>query len=316
MSQNNRKVAIFGAGHVGSHVAYALAIQHLADEIVLIDPPAPEKARAQALDIADAIAAFPARTSVHSGETTEAADADIVVIAAGPLPRFEDGELDRMDTLEATTTALEPLLSELTTIGVQGIIVSISNPADVIAGYLAHRLQLPPRRVLSTGTGLDSARLRRALATSLNVDQHSIDAYMLGEHGESQFAAWSQVRIGGVPLDNYVNAPNQEQRWQLETAARTGGWTVLGGKGSTEFGIGSVAARLIRAILRDERSILAVSAYLDGEYGEDAVFASVPALIGRTGVLEVLELPLTSAERVAFSKSAQILRTNLERLIE
>ena len=199
MSISNRKVLIVGAGHVGSHVGYALISQSLADEIVYIDSDR-AKAVAQALDLTDATNYLPVRTKVTAGDYSDAADAQIMIIAAGPLP---SGSQTRMDTLGQTIEILKEVTASIKKSGFDGIIVNISNPADVIAHYIQHTLNWAPERIFSTSTTLDSARLRRAIAQETGIDQKSITAYALGEHGESQMVAWSAVTIAGKPLSQW-----------------------------------------------------------------------------------------------------------------
>ena len=210
MSISNRKVVIVGAGHVGSHVGYALISQSLADEIVYIDSDR-AKAVAQALDLTDAINYLPVRTKVTAGDYSDAADAQIMIIAAGPLP---SGSQTRMDTLGQTIEILKEVTASLKKSGFDGIIVNISNPADVITHYIQHTLNWAPERIFSTSTTLDSARLRRAIAQETGIDQKSITAYALGEHGESQMVAWSAVTIAGKPLSQW----REEYRTRSESS--------------------------------------------------------------------------------------------------
>ena len=307
-----RKIIIIGAGHVGSHVGYAIAAQGLAEEIVLIDVNR-KKAEAQALDIYDSTVYLRRRTLVHAGDYKDAGDADLIVIAAGPLPDLGRNQT-RMDTLRETVDALKDVPQKIRKSGFHGIILDISNPADVITHYMQNRLNYPPRKILSTSTTLDSARLRRALSDAFHIDQKSIYAYVLGEHGESQMVPWSTVTIAGKPiLELMEEKPEKYGKLDLEKIAadgRVGGWRVLAGKGSTEFGIGTAAAEVIRAILCDEKRILPVSTLLDGEYGERDVYASVPSVLGLGGVEDILELRLTEKEKGLFAHSCEVMRKN------
>ena len=198
--------------------------------------------------------------------------------------------------------------------GFAGIILNISNPADVITHYIQHQLNWPAQRILSTSTTLDSARLRRALAEATGVDQKSITAYALGEHGESQMVAWSAVTIGGKPLSQLqAERPDTYGKLDLQAiadAGKAGGWIILGGKGSTEFGIGASIAEVVRAIFHDENRILPVSVLLDGPYGQQGVYASVPALLNRNGVADIIELNLTPEEREPFNASCKTMDEN------
>ena len=231
MSISNRKVVIVGAGHVGSHVGYALISQSLADEIVYIDSDH-AKAVAQAFDLTDATNYLPVRTKVTAGDYSDAKDAQIMIISAGPLPT---GNQTRMDTLGQTIAILKDVTKSIKESGFDGIIVNISNPADVITHYIQHTLNWAPERIFSTSTTLDSARLRRVIAQETGIDQKSITAYALGEHGESQMVAWSAVTIAGKPLsqwrEEYPDTFGKLDLDALADAGREGGWTILRGKG-------------------------------------------------------------------------------------
>lgn len=312
MSISNRKVVIVGAGHVGSHVGYALISQSLADEIVYIDSDR-AKAVAQALDLTDATNYLPVRTKVTAGDYSDAADAQIMIIAAGPLP---SGNQTRMDTLGQTIEILKEVTASIKKSGFDGIIVNISNPADVITHYIQHMLNWAPERIFSTSTTLDSARLRRAIAQETGIDQKSITAYALGEHGESQMVAWSAVTIAGKPLsqwrDEYPDTFGKLDLDALADAGREGGWTILRGKGCTEFGIGASAAEVVRAIFYNENRVLSVSVLLDGQYGQHDVYASVPAIVGRDGIAHIIELHLTPEEQEKFDASCRTMSDNYQ----
>ena len=312
MSISNRKVVIVGAGHVGSHVGYALISQSLADEIVYIDSDH-AKAVAQALDLTDATNYLPVRTKVTAGDYSDAKDAQIMIIAAGPLPT---GNQTRMDTLGQTIAILKEVTKSIKESGFDGIIVNISNPADVITHYIQHALNWAPERIFSTSTTLDSARLRRAIAQEIGIDQKSITAYALGEHGESQMVAWSAVTIAGKPLSQWqAEYPDTFGRLDLDAladAGREGGWTILRGKQCTEFGIGASAAEVVRAIFYNENRVLSVSVLLDGQYGQHDVYASVPAIVGRDGIAHIIELHLTPEEQEKFNASCRTMSENYQ----
>ena len=312
MSYQKRKIAIIGAGHVGSHAGYALISQGLAEEIVYIDIDQ-KKAIAQALDLSDATKYLPSKTSIYAGDYADITDAQLLIIAAGPLPDMSKGQT-RMDTLRQTITIMKEITKAIRMSGFAGIILNISNPADVITHYIQHQLNWPARRILSTSTTLDSARLCRALAEAVGVDQKSICAYALGEHGESQMVAWSAVTLGGKPLAQLQKErPDTYGKLDLDAIAnegRAGGWKILGGKGSTEFGIGASIAEVVRAIFHDENRILPVSVLLNGEYGQYDVYASVPAVLNKDGIADIIELNLTPQEQEKFNASCKTMTDN------
>lgn len=309
-----RKVVIIGAGHVGSHAGYALASQGIVDEITYIDIDE-KKAAAQALDIFDATAYLQRHVKVTAGDYKAAKDADLLIIAAGPLPDMSKGQT-RMDTLKQTIEILKSVVQEIKNSGFHGIILNISNPADVVTHYVQNQLDYPPEKIISTSTTLDSARLRRAIGQAFGVDQKSVYAYALGEHGESQMVPWSIATIGGKSIKEWIEEhPERYQDISLEALAaegKAGGWHILEGKGSTEFGIGATIAEVTRAILGDERRVLPVSVLLQGQYNEKDVYVSVPVVLGIHGVEEIIELKLTDEELKQFHASCQTMRENYE----
>ena len=291
MELQNRKIVILGAGHVGSHAGYSLIAQGLAEEIVYIDIDQ-RKAEAQALDLFDATNYLPSRAKVRAGTYADAKDAQLLIVAVGPLPDMSKGQT-RMDTLHQTIPILKDVVESIRTSGFSGIILSISNPADVMVHYIQSQLNWPSR-----------------------IDQKSISAYALGEHGESQMVPWSAVTIGGKSLTKLrAERPDTYGKLDLQAIANRGkeaGWTILGGKGSTEFGIASSIAQVVRAIFHDENRILPVSVLLDGQYGQHDVYASVPAVLSRNGVEDIIELNLTPEEQAQFDRSCQTMKENYQ----
>lgn len=318
MSIQKRKIGIIGAGHVGSHGGYALISQGLAEEIVYIDVDH-EKAVAQALDLQDSSTYLGRHVTVRAGNYSDIKDAQILVVAAGPLPDMKAGQTDRQQTLGATVSILKDIIPQIKNSGFEGIIVNISNPADVVAHYLQEKLNWDPKRILSTSTTLDSSRVRRAIAEETGYDQHSVNAYALGEHGESQFVPWSNVTVAGKPILQLIK--EQPERFgklnlqEIADRAKKAGWIILGGKGSTEFGIGASIANVVQAILGDENRILPVSTLLNGEYGQKAVFASVPCRLNSSGVAEVIELNLTAEEKEKFAASCSSMDSNYKKAL-
>ena len=310
MEIKSRKIVVIGAGHVGSHVGFSLVTQGVCDELVYIDIDE-KKALAQAEDTADAVVYLPHRVRVKAGDYSDIDDAEIIVISVGPLPNLNE---TRMDTLGKTITCLETVIEGIKNSKFSGIIIDISNPADVITYYLQTKLNYPSNKILSTSTTLDSARLRKVLSKKLNIDQKSIYAYVMGEHGESQMVPWSVATIFGKSLIELMKEePETYGHLNLEEIAndaRYGGWLVLKGKGSTEFGIGTSCVEIIKTILADERKVCMVSTLLRGEYGQSDVYASVPAIVGKNGVEKVIELPMSKEDLEKFGASCDVMRKN------
>jgi L-lactate dehydrogenase len=303
-----RKIGIIGTGHVGSHVAFALATQGEVDELFLADCDK-EKAYSQVMDINDAVSYLPHHVQAYAVDVESMHDCDIIVIAAGPLP---EPYQSRLETLPQTIAVLNDILPRLQKIDFSGIIISISNPADVVAAYIQQKLQYPRHRILSTGTALDSARLQRLLAENVHISRRSFSAYMLGEHGDSCIVPWSHIRIGGTALDELqAKYPLRYPRFDREKMAdnvHLGGSIVQAGKGSTEFGIASATVEIIRAVFHHEQKILSCSVLLNGEYNEYAVFASVPIVLGKNGIEDIIELTLSEQEQTGFHQSCEIIR--------
>jgi len=311
-----RKVVIIGAGHVGSHVGFSFVTQGACDELVYIDTNT-DKAIAQAEDTEDAVVYLPHNVNVKAGNYSDIDDAEIIVISAGPLPNMNQ---TRMDTLKDTIECIKPIVKGIKESKFSGIIINISNPADVITHYLQQNINYPSERILSTSTTLDSSRLRKVLSRELNIDQKSIYAYVMGEHGESQMVPWSCASIFGKNLyDLMKEYPETYGHLNLEKIAndaRLGGWVVLKGKGSTEFGIGTSCVEIAKTIFSDERKVCMVSTLLKGQYGQENVYASVPAIVGKDGVVDIIELPLNNAELKEFSNSCEVMRKNFNLSLE
>lgn len=297
---DSRKLVIIGAGHVGSHCALALAWAQVAEDIVLVDRLG-SKARAQALDLSDALSFPPRSGRIRAGDYTEAGDADIVIIAIGE-PR-KPGQT-RLDLLEDSVRMLDELMAALLPLSIPGLVITITNPADIVADYTRRALGLPRFRCFGTGTLLDTARLVRLLSERTGLPRSEIKALVLGEHGDSSVPAFSQLRLGGKGLAAYT----QLDREVLTRLTRQGGMDVVIGKGSTEFGIGQVTATLCAAILDNKSAVFPLSAALEGEYGQRGIHAGIPCRVGRQGIEGILELELDTEERAAFGASCEIIR--------
>lgn len=301
--KNNGKIAIIGAGHVGSHCAMSLARGDIWREIVLIDKDG-QKAKAQAMDVADALSFPPSDVVVRDGDYEDCRDADIVVIAIGEarLP----GQT-RLDLLGNSVKMLKELIGVLKPIGIGGIVITITNPADIVADYVRRGLGLDRLRVFGTGTLLDTARLKRILSEQTGAPRSSIEAFSMGEHGDSSMILFSQIRIEGKTLESF---PNLNKAYVLERT-RMSGMDIINGKNSTEFGIGQVLSELCGCILRDEKRVLPLSALLEGEYGQSDVHCGVPCLVGRDGIESVIELLLDDAEMAQLNESCKIIRKHI-----
>lgn len=296
------RIAIIGAGHVGATTAYALMLRALVGEIVLIDNNA-ALARAEAADLADANAlARPAR--IWAGDYADAASAGIAVITAGGATH---GDQSRLSVAAASAAIVSDCVDGLMATGFAGIVLVAANPVDLMTLVAARRCGLSPARIIGTGTLLDTSRLKQTLSQALDVAPGSIAGFVLGEHGDSEVAAFSTVRIGGQTLDRFCEGRAKPDLAAIAREVRDAGYAIVQGKGYTSFGVATAIVRICEAILRDERAVLPVSTLLTGEYGLSDLCFSLPCVLGREGVHRVLTPELDAAERTALAASAAIL---------
>lgn len=300
------RIAIIGAGHVGATTAYALMLRALFREIVLIDSDM-ALAEAEAADLSHANAlARPAR--IWAGDYADAASARIAVITAGAATQ---GAQSRLSVASRSAQIVTACVKELSSAGFAGVIVVASNPVDLMALVASRHAGLPPGRVIGTGTLLDSSRLRQLLADTIGVAPASVDGDVLGEHGDSEVVAFSTVRIGGIPLRQFVGATPVGNHDKLAEDVRQAGYRIVVGKGYTSFGVATATVRICEAILRDEKAVLPVSTLLTGQYGITDIFLSLPCILGAGGAERVLTPELTADEKAALRSSAAVLTAAL-----
>lgn len=304
----NAKVAVVGAGAVGSSMAYACLIRRSARTVALYDVDR-AKVEAEVLDLAHG-ALFTGAAEVQGGADPGVVEgAHVVVVTAGAKQR--PGQT-RLDLAATNVRLLEQLMPVLVERAPDAVFVLVTNPCDVLT-VAAQRLSgLPARRVLSSGTVLDTSRLRQVLAARAGVAAGSIHANIVGEHGDSEFALWSQARIGPVPILEW-SAPGSapfsvEELERITDDVRSAAYRVIEGKGATNYAIGLAGARIVEAILRDERAILPVSTVHDGYHGLHGVALSMPSVVDASGVSAVLDLSLSPEEESQLHASAAALQ--------
>jgi L-lactate dehydrogenase len=303
-----RRVAVVGCGHVGATAAYALVLGGVAHEVVLVDKN-PECAEGEAMDLQHAVPlGRPVR--VWAGDYREAAQADIAVISAGVGGR--PGET-RLDLLGRNVVVIREVMRDLLAAGFGGIVLMTTNPVDVLAQVAQEESGLPAGRVISSGTVLDTARLRSMLGEQLGIEARSIHAHIVGEHGDSEVAAWSSARIAGVPLREYCERAGVPVDFDdVLRRVRTAAPEIIRHKGYTSTAIASCVARICEAILRDEHTVLPVSTMTTGQYGVEGVYLSLPCVVGRAGVERVIEIPLDETETRGLRASADVLRRTIK----
>ncbi len=308
MNTKQNRVAIIGCGHVGATSAYSLLMGGYVEELILIDKDG-GRLMGEVMDLQHAVPLnFPVQ--IRKGNYRDAARADIVVIAAGtPMHANET----RLEMLHRNVTIVREVIGKLMRYKFDGIILMITNPVDVLAQVAQFESGLPPARVIGSGTVLDTTRLRALLSEKLKIEGRSIHAYVIGEHGDSEVATWCAARIGGAPLVDFCTPDCPDFEKMLEAVRQTP-YEIVRRKGYTSFAVGSCVNRICEAILRDERTILPVSAMTAGQYGISGVYLSLPCVVGRGGVERIVELPLSDVERQGLMKSAAILLQTYESL--
>jgi L-lactate dehydrogenase len=317
MNQNrwkSRKVVITGAGAVGATFAYALAQSGTADEICLVDLNK-DFLQGQVLDLAHGMPYYPP-VDVYGGDKKDYRDAHVIVITAGA--KQEHGET-RIDLLKRNTSIMENIVEDIIESGSDAVIVVVSNPVDILTRVALKKSGWPRGRVLGSGTVLDSARFRYLISEKLSVNVRNVHAYIMGEHGDSEFAAWSMTNIAGVPIDDFCERNEIINNWpnvrnEIVTEVRNSAYHIIDYKGATNFGVGLALVQIVGSILQNQQRILTVSTLLEGEYGLDDVCLSVPCFVSQEGVKKVVLSDLPDEEMTYLNKSAQILKNALNDL--
>ena len=314
LSTSRRKVAVVGAGAVGSTFAYALAQSGLAEEIALIDKNE-DLARGQILDLAHGQPFFPT-VSIHLGDPSDYADAQLIVLTAGAAQ--QPGET-RLQLLQKNAAVVRAVVADVLEQNSAAVMLVVTNPVDVMTYVALHLTGWNKGRVLGSGTVLDSARLRHMLSAHCGVDVHNVHGYVLGEHGDTEFAAWSMTHVAGIQIDAYCPLCGRCADWaaersRIEKKVRDSAYHIIDYKGATSFAVGLALVRITGAILRGQNSVLTTSTLLDGEFGLKDVCLSVPCVVSALGVDRIIESTLPDREYSALSASAAILKKAAEQL--
>lgn len=302
-----RKVAVVGMGHVGATVAHYLVAGGFVDDLALFDTNE-AKVQADALDLRDAMVNLPYHTNLTVNDESQLRDCDVVVSALGKSKLVDTPDHDRFAEFKFTRTQVPLVAKMLVDNGFHGKLVDVTNPCDVITSMYQKLTGLPKEHVMGTGTLLDSARMRARVGEALKVDSRSVVGFNLGEHGNSQFTAWSTVRVLGKPVTELAKERGLKLS-ELEERARQGGYLVYQGKKYTNYGVATAAVRLTNALLNDARTEMPVSNYRE-EYG---TYLSYPAVVGRDGVVEQLHLDLTPEEEAKLATSATYIKERLKK---
>ncbi len=314
MNDENRKVVIIGTGMVGMSYAYALLNQNACDELVLIDIDR-ERAEGEAMDLNHGLAFSASHMKIYAGEYRDCANADIVCICAGVAQK--PGE-SRLELLGRNAAVFKSVIDPVTESGFNGIFLVATNPVDIMTHITCTLSGFNARRVLGSGTALDTARLRYLLGEYFSVDPRNIHAYVMGEHGDSEFVPWSQAMLATKPILDICGESGgrccYEDMEKISEQVRTAAQKIIAAKRATYYGIGMALVRITRAIFGNESSVLTVSAALKGEYGESGVYVGVPCIVNRNGVQRVLTLKLDEKEEQQFKASCKTLRESYDSL--
>ena len=312
---NPRKAAVIGCGFVGSATAFTLMQSRLFSELVLLDVNM-EKADGEAKDIAHGIP-FAGQMKIYAGTYDDAADAAIIIITAGANQK--PGET-RLDLVQKNTAIYQSIIPEIVKRDFGGILLIVSNPVDILT-YVALKLGgLPENRVLGSGTVLDTARLKYALGEHLGVDSRSVHSFIIGEHGDSEIAAWSSTNVSGIPLNDFCERRghfNHDAAMDaIAEKVKNSAYEIISKKQATYYGIAMSVKRICECIVRNERSILPVSAMMHGEYGIEDITLSMPAIVGIGGVETHVPIALSEEEAEKLVESAKKLKEVAKGLIE
>lgn len=300
------KISVIGAGNVGSAVAFHLMISKIASDIVLYDIDN-KKALGEALDIYQGTSLL-APVNVYAGTLEDTKNSDIVVITAGANQKV--GET-RLDLVNKNIQIYQTLIKDIVKYNPNAILLVVSNPVDILT-YITYKIsEFPKSRVIGSGTVLDTSRFKAALARRFNLDSRNVHGYVIGEHGDSEIAVYSNLHIGGIKIDEFLKLKHIEDinfKEDIASEVKNAAYEIISRKGYTNYAVAVAVTKICTAILRDERSIMTVSSFLDGQYGVSDVYLSTPTIVGREGIIEILELTLSHQEQMRFRKSADVIK--------
>ncbi len=315
MFGNKTKVVLVGTGMVGMSFAYAALNQNVCDELVLIDINE-KRANGEAMDLNHGLAFSHSSMKIYRGSYQDCSDAEIVAICAGVNQK--PGE-SRLQLLKRNAMVFESIVPEVVQSGFDGIFLVATNPVDIMTRITYELSGFNAAKVIGTGTTLDTARLRYLLGEYFEVDPRNIHAYVIGEHGDSEFVPWSQALLAPKPIRDVLRDNPQsyymEDLDRISAEVRSAAQKIIEAKGATYYGIGMAMVRIVRAILRNENSVLTVSARLRGEYGgKKDVFIGNPCILNSGGAKRILELKLTEDELEKLTHCCDILNESFKSL--
>ncbi|MBU3187810.1 L-lactate dehydrogenase [Clostridium estertheticum] len=307
MRTKGNKISIIGAGFVGSTTAFALMNGGLATEIVIVDINK-NKAEGEAMDLSHGVS-FVRPIEITSGEYSDTKDSDIVIITAGVGQK--PGET-RLDCISKNLKIFKSIVPEVVKFSPNSILLVVSNPVDILT-YITYKLSgFPSNRVIGSGTVLDTSRFKYLLSKHFEIDARNIHTYIMGEHGDSEIAAWSITSIAGMNVEEFCSTcPNKcdgELKYNIYKEVKEAAYTIIQKKGATYYAVALAIKRIVEAILSNENSILTVSSLLKGEYGINDIYMGVPTVVGRDGVKKILEVNLNEEEKTELFESSKVLK--------
>lgn len=304
--KHGNKVVLVGNGAVGSSYAFAMVVQGIADDLTIIDLDE-TKVTGDVADLNHAAPYSSTTVNIKKGDYKDCADADIIVITAGAAQK--SGET-RLDLVEKNAKIIKSIVSTIMKYQFNGIFLIASNPVDILS-YVAYKTSgLPKNQVIGSGTVLDTARLKHQISKYVDVAPASIDANIIGEHGDSELAVWSQANIAGQPVLEILNN-NSKHKQLIDTIfrnTRDAAYEIIQAKGATYYGIAQALVHITQAILKNQNIVLTTSSYLEGEYNQQDVYIGVPTLLDRNGAVNVIAMPLNDEEKLLFNESTEILK--------
>jgi L-lactate dehydrogenase len=310
---NNRKAAIIGAGFVGASIAFALMQKGLYNELVLVDANK-DKAQGEAMDIAHGLP-YSKPMKIYAGEYQDIADASLIIITAGAAQK--PGET-RLDLIKKNSAIMTSIVKELVKVKAEGILLIVANPVDVLTHVALKVSGFPRERVFGSGTVLDTARLKYLLSDKLQIDTRNVHAVIMGEHGDSEFPAWSFANVSGMPLEDFAELRGfqdyESLKNEIQEEVKNSAYEIIAKKVATYYGIALSVARIAECIVKNEHSMLPVSVELNGEYNLTGSALSIPAIISAKGVEQILELPLSAKEKRELRSSSDTLKEIIKTL--
>lgn len=311
MTKRN-KVVLIGDGFVGSSYAFALVNSGLATELAIIDI-RKDKELADVNDLLDATVLTSSPTLVKTGSFEDCKDSDLVVLAYG---NSQKNLVNRLDDIKIASQMVVDTIPKVVEAGYDGVILLATNPVDVISRVVAEVSGFPKEKIVGTGTSLDTARFAQYLALASKFNVADINAYVIGEHGNSSVAVWSNANVNGINISEFIDKIDDAYKDEVGELIRDKAFKIIKGKGATHFGIANCMLAFTRAILLDEKGVLMASSYLRGEYKNEGLYTGVPTVVGKNGAEKILQMAIDDREQEMFDKSCKALKENYKLALE